>query len=70
MLYMALECTALFLLGGLIALTMMAGDDEALRAKLMPSQLIKLAYAMATLLCSLFAVFMAVLFVGEFCVRH
>jgi hypothetical protein len=69
-LYLTLEFVALFLLGGLIALTIIAGDDEGLRAKMMPSQPVKLAYAMAILLCSLFAVLIAVLFVGEFCVRH
>jgi hypothetical protein len=69
-LYLALEFVALFLLGGLIALTIIAGDDEGLRAKVMPSQPVKLAYAMAILLCSLFAILTAVIFVGEFCVRH
>lgn len=68
--YLLLLLFALFLLAALIALVVYATTaEEGLRAKIMPSRIVMLAYIGAIVLSSLFLLFVASLFVSQYCVR-
>lgn len=68
--YLTLEFITLFLLGGLIALNVIAGQDADFRRKVIPNQPIKLVYTTAIIILSLFALFIIVFFVGKYCMRY